>query len=184
MTPNDRVRMHCNDKDQGSILCISQQIRAEALPLYYISRRFALIWRDLDYPLNTTQQTSEINRRERRVKRDPGELGIEIKKSINKWAHALRPDTLKSLRHATLILKRPNRKYQGIRCFLMKFDGKLEIKCRTHEDWLSQESFARLNDHAASVSGVATDLRLEGEALMLFLASCPEIWDRMPELQE
>lgn len=180
MGSNQDFDMRCEEGDRVPVLCISQQMRAEALPLYYRHRQFDLVWQNDDYPLNTHQQTSAIGGQERRVRRNRGELGIVIAESIQHRASALRPDTLKSLRDVLLLLP-----YDPIRCLgvnLVRLDGKLEIEC-SFEGLHDQESTSLLREHAATISGAARALNLEGEALMLFLTSRPEIWDRIPELQ-
>lgn len=141
------------------------------------------MWHDDEYPLNMVQQTSSVSDRQRQVRRDPGVLGLEMTKSIKVWTSNLRPDSLRSLR---MVILTPGAGpcTHNLGCSLKQVDDKLELVCWVKDGWLSRESISLLREHAATVTGVAHTLKLEGEALMLFLTSRPGIWDRLPELKD
>lgn len=181
MKPEDHARMWRMPKNKESVLCINRQLRVEALPFYHQNRAFCVWWRNDDYPLNTVQQHSISKGRVRRVKRNHGDLGLAIARSLNEWASIFKSDTLRSLRRVTLLLG-PRKFVDGLRLCLRTVNGNFKIEFEIGE-WLSQETMSLLREHAATVSGVANALKLEGEALMLFLTSRPEIWDRVPEIQ-
>lgn len=159
---NYRVLRESPNKDGRSVLCVGRRMRAEALPLYYKDRQVCFMWH-------------------RAVQRHAG-LGAEIAKSINGWASMLTPETLKSLRNISLHIFGPTTHY-NIRLSLVMVGGSPEIRY-DHEMARNKKALYLVREHAATVSRVTQVLKLQGEALILFLTCRPDMWDRMPEVQD
>ena len=57
-------------------------------------------------------------------------------------------------------------------------DSKFELRVKEHVR-LKPKSQRLLTDHAAAISKLAQSLKLQGEALIMFLTSRPDMWDQL-----
>jgi hypothetical protein len=155
--------------DRRSLLCVDRQVRAEFLPVYYNDRCFEISWQRSSSWWCLQQG-----------------FGTEVVQSINDWASVLRAESLKLLRQVRVKLRvRPgiNVPSRPLRFSLDRINGKFEVKCSEHE-WLKPRARSLLEEHAIAMSTVAQASNLEGEALIIVLASRPEIWNQLSNIEE
>ena len=157
---------------EPQILATSRQIRAEALPLYYINSSVELMFN------NRVLKTWMISK-----KRLYRPTNADRVCAINGWAATIKPDSMRLLRKISVQLPlvtvcSPKGREDMLRFSLSISDGKPEVHVTPHV-WLKPISQELLRNHASVVSNLAHVLKLEGEALIMVLMSRPDIWDHL-----
>lgn len=155
-----RSRFH-NASEKLSLLSVSNQVRAETLPLYYRRRDLILAWPE--EKRMTFGRSSSMSIPTKRIS------------DINRWAAMLRSDSLKQLR--CLTVQRPRRRAhaQTFRLELIKVEERFDLRIQ-NDGSLGGDAQQALTEHATVISSTAQSLKLEGEALLLFFTSRSEIW--------
>lgn len=150
---------------------ISRQVRAEAMPIFHKgTHEFLLLNCNKVRPRRTlSPETQGLPC-----------VGISCATLINDWAKTLSQDRLRYLRHVTIHLQLERFIFHGksLRVSIVIAKGRLELKFAGNM-WLDLGSQKMLTDHAASISNLGQALRLEGEAIIMFLTSQPSIWDQL-----
>jgi hypothetical protein len=158
------------------LLSTNRQILTEAMSVYYGMRHFALSFNEHIY-----------SRRElRRVQQNPNlrstPTGTKRTRLTNRWASSFRTDRLRHIRTISVqlpLLAVYEAYWEDMLDVSLKItSGKLVINVKEHA-WLKPESQRLLAYHAATTAELAHSLKLQGEALVLFLTSRPEIWDQL-----
>jgi len=173
-----------NTISEPLISSVSRQIRVEALPVYYRGVSFDLLFNDRIF---TTRALNIVETRTRRaqhgMKSRPRPTNVERVCAVNKWASALKMDSIRLLRNISvqlplLAICSHDQCEDMLRLSLRMIGGKPELKVAPHM-WLKPDSQKLLRDHASAISSLAHTLKLEGEALIMFLTSRPDIWDQL-----
>lgn len=158
------------------MLSINRQTHAEALPVFYQGKPIDLMFTrriETTRALNSAKNNSPVWQ---------APTNAERVRSINKWASKIIPDSTRLLRKISvqlpLLAISKNLREDMLQFSLDPVNGKLVLSVGKHA-WLSPSSQSLLSDHTAAINKVAQSLKLEGEALIMVLTSCPKIWDQL-----
>ena len=161
---------------ESPLLSINRQLRLELLPVYLKTASFDLRFtyrHDFERTLRDAQLHPEFW---------PRPTNAERVCAMNAWVLRSKPDSLNLLREVSVqlpLLAVCNDRRDDMLDIRVEFvEGNLELKVEKHP-WLKPDSRLLLEDHASAISKLAQSLKLQGEALALFLTSRPDMWDEL-----
>lgn len=169
---------------EPQLLSINRQIRVEALPMHYRKLGVNLVFSARVYSKHTLNKLESCILRARSSQsRRYRPTNTERVNAIHRWALTVMPDSMRFLRRISVQLPLLAICSWGgsedmLHLNIRVSNGKPELHVTPHT-WLKPASQDLLRDHASAISNVAHTLKLEGEALILFLTSRPDIWDRL-----
>lgn len=154
---------------------VNRRLRAETMPFFHKSQQPILY---LDGITIRLRRTFVPNRMQ-----GLSCFGISFATVINDWARTLSKDRLKYLRNILVHLPYAATKNGAVHgkplaISIVTAEGTTELRV-AENIFLASAFQQRLTDHAASISKLAQALRLEGEAIIMFLTSQPTIWDQL-----
>lgn len=166
---------HVKRGPEPPITRVSRRLRAETMPFFHKSQQPILYL----HGINIRPRRTFVPNRMQGLSYS----GISVATAINDWARTLSKDRLKYLRKILVHLPyaaTKNWALHGKPLAISIVTAKGTTELRVAENiFLESASQQRLTDHAASISKLAQALRLEGEAIIMFLTSQPTIWDQL-----
>jgi hypothetical protein len=161
---------------ESPLLLTNRQVRAEALPVFHQVNSISLMF------MPSIKTAHALGAAMSRMGHRIIPTNTQRVHAINHWASNLLPESTRLLRKVSVqlpllaIYSLPNE--DMLHFTLSPVDGKLVLKVEEHVR-LDSGSQQLLSDHAAAISKLAQSLKLEGEALVMVLTSCPKIWDQL-----
>jgi hypothetical protein len=168
---------------EAPLLAVNRLIRLEFLSIYYL-KTYDLVFTERYYSCYYSK--TAVRSIAQHPELYPRPTNPERVAAINVWVSRSKPDSLTYLRNISIQLP------LFAVCELPR-DGMLHIRLKPGDDWyelaveehawLTPNSQRLLLDHAAAISKLARSLKLQGQALIMFLTSRPDMWDQL-ELAE
>lgn len=165
---------------EAPLLSVNRLIRLEHLTIYHLLTPYDLVFTKRCYSkraLLCVQQSPE---------RCPRPTNAERISAINAWVSRSTLDSLTVLRKISFrlpllaVCKVPREDMLNINLKIGHDWWELVVE---EHPWLNSDSQLLLSDHATATSKLARSLKLQGQALIMFLTSRPNIWDQL-ELAE